>query len=96
MATLKELRTRFELQGDATPSELHPAVNSLLFGGLTERNPGLELANAFSVSFQSRGCTYVLIVLAHLKKCLALSASELMSDGNSASIYENGPKRVGS
>jgi hypothetical protein len=34
---------------DATPSELRLRRNEYVFPGLPKRNPGLELANAFSV-----------------------------------------------
>ncbi|HYJ85373.1 MAG TPA: hypothetical protein VEW46_04920, partial [Pyrinomonadaceae bacterium] len=35
--------------GDATPSELRLLKMNASFPGLPKRNPGLELANAFSV-----------------------------------------------
>ena len=37
------------VQGDATLSELRGGQNEISFPGLPERNPGLKLANAFSV-----------------------------------------------
>ncbi|HYJ87013.1 MAG TPA: hypothetical protein VEW46_13215, partial [Pyrinomonadaceae bacterium] len=48
-ATLKELRCLRLANGDATPSELRLLKMNASFPGLPKRNPGLELANAFSV-----------------------------------------------
>ena len=48
IATLKELRRRSPLQTLATPSELRPHI--VYFTQGFKANPGLELANAFSVN----------------------------------------------
>jgi len=49
-ATLKELRLAFaDYKAVATPSELRNTSCALLNPGLPKPNPGLELANAFSV-----------------------------------------------
>jgi hypothetical protein len=52
-ATLKELRPLPAEDGDATLSELRLLEMNACFPGLTKRNPGLELANAFSVIVRS-------------------------------------------
>ena len=48
-ATLKGLRGFAVNKRRATPSELRLREMRCLFPGLPKRNPGLELANAFSV-----------------------------------------------
>jgi len=86
-ATLKELRAARWPNSDATPSGLRPSIElAFLIPGLPKHNPGLELANAFSVVSRDKVPTSSLSLSIHAVKT-SKATNQLLRFPKGVSMY---------